>query len=567
VGGGVGQCGRGSWAWAILTPMSECTGRDVPGFLARFMTGKPWVDGLALGFLAVVGAALVGAVGGIPAPYIHDEFAYLLMGETFALGRLTNPTPPFWEHLEAFHVLMVPTYMGKYPPAQGLVLALGFLLGHPIVGVWISSGFMVWAVTWMLQPWIGRKWALIGGALTLLNLGLASPWAQSYWGGAVAAVGGAVTYGAIRRAWNMPGPGSGIVLGVGLLILANSRPFEGLLVSLPALAVAVVIGKDRRFGVGRKGPFFAGLISVVVLGFSGMGLYNLAVTGDPLRMPYSEYQAQYATAPNLLLAPVTEVPPEYRHEEFEDFWAEWDLGRYRKMTTPIGFLRTRGETFLSFFQLLGPITLGFLFLGSGIKDSFVRITILGSGLVLGGVLLLKGAFPHYLAPAVGPLMYIVLEGWKRMVSRESHEFNGPRVFRIAAVMAIAVAIGYLLVFLTQGTVPSQARREQVAACLESLPFPSLVLVDYPGVLAHGADWIRNGPDPFETKIVWARSMGPRNDEAIMAGTPDRAVWRASADPAHPTTDWLLGDATRSVDLLRYPLGLFPSSGLEPIPCR
>ena len=186
----------------------------------------------------------------IPLPFVPDDFSFLLAADTFAHGRLANPTPAMWIHFESIHITMQPTYMSMYFPAQGLVMAAGkVIFGNPWFGILITGALMCAAICWMLQAWMPAPWALLGGIVAIIHIGLFSYWINTYHAaGCIGAAGGALVLGALPRIMRKPRLGYTSALGAGIAVLGITRPYECLLLSIPVFIVLLrwlIAGKNR----------------------------------------------------------------------------------------------------------------------------------------------------------------------------------------------------------------------------------------------------------------------------------------------------------------------------------
>jgi hypothetical protein len=518
---------------------------------AVFLSNNSWFARLArrktLAIMAVGASTLVLRVAIIPIwcvpqPMWHDEFSFLLAADTFAHGRVTNPTHPMWIHFESFHIIEQPTYMSMYPPGQGVILAAGELLGHPWIGQLVVTSLMCAALCWMLQAWLPASWALLGAALAMLEIGTLGYWMNSYFGGSLGALGGVLVLGAWPRIQRHARLRDALLMGVGLAIMANTRPFEGFMFSLPfAAAMLIWLVKPKRVSASMAWLRVAFPVAVV-LAVTGLGMtyYFWRVTGNQFEMPYQVNRAQYAVAPYFAWQkPGPE--PVYRHAEMRAFYINWELKDYLRGRSFGGFLQRLGfkaRMLWSFYS--GPVfSLPLLVFPLLLRDRRMRFPLILAATVLITILLETWTLAHYLAPALG-LFYLLLVQCIRHLRlfRWRGEPVGFALARAIPVVCVAMIVLRLsAVALNTQIEPlwqrGNLKRNEVNRRLEGTPGKQLVIVHYGPKHTPHIDWIANRADIDASKVVWARDMGERQNEELIRYFSDRRVWLVNADDPAP----------------------------------
>lgn len=513
---------------------------------------------LAVGLTALAARAVLLPVLPVPQPGFHDEFSYLLAADTFAHGRLTNPTHPMWIHFETFHVIQKPTYMSMYPPAQGVFLGLGqALTGHPFIGVMLSVAGMCAAICWMLQGWLPAAWALVGGLLVVLRLGTFSYWTNSYFGGAAAAMGGALALGALPRLKDQARVRDALLMGLGLAILANSRPYEGLVFSLP-IAAALLVWVLRQRGPKVRRTIvrvIAPLTLALALAAAGTMYYFWRVTGNPFRMPMLVDRDTYAVA-QYFPWQHPRPQPVYHHEMIKEFYVEWELPLFTKSQSVGAVCRgALGKLVQLWFFFLGPVlTLPVLMAALAAPYGFswkdfdpgTRFLLIASLVSFLGLAVEVFFQVHYAAPMTCLIMALVLLAMRAV---RDWRWHGKPVglAMVRAVLPICLALvalraaGPLLGLALPPTWPrtwcsplnQELDRARVLSQLESYPGGQLCIVRYGPTHNLHEEWVYNRADIDGAKVVWARDMGAEQNQELIRYFQGRRVWLIEPDAKPP----------------------------------
>ncbi len=485
-----------------------------------------WVG---FGALVLVVRAILLPIWPIPTPSVYDEFSYILQADTFAHGRLANPAHPLWQFFESVYILQQPTYASRFPPAQGLAMAVGqVLFGQPWFGVSLSAGVLAAALCWALQGWLPPGWALLG-AFIGLDLCLFSYWMNSYWGGAVTAIGGALVTGAWVRITRAKRWRYAWVFGIGAVILVLARPFEGLLLLVPALITLGMANRTARVWLP--------IVITGVAGACGFAYDNYRVTGHPLRLPYREYYEQYERVPPFSFMPISTTPRRHfdldlRARETYDRARSWRLFVDR----PRDWLILLRHYYGNLIWLLPLVA----FAPCLWRSRRMPFAVILAVVIVAASMIEVWWYPHYAAPFAAALLILAAQSMRYL---RQWNYHGRKVGRflvsampvaVLVVMAASEAQGIAMHRTADQLQAKNAPKERVEKELrEKQPGHHVIFVRYTGLHSPHQEWIYNPANIDAAPVIWAQDMGRIENERLLRYYAGRSFWLLKPDQSKP----------------------------------
>lgn len=526
---------------AVALHRSKC--RSLPnldrvfGVLERALAKLAGRPVLAMAALAVAAIGLRLALApwlGTPDPVVADEFSLIFQAETMRHGHLANPgdvTPNF----EAVYVLLRPSYASIYPVLRSFPLLLGLLTG---VGAWggvlLSVAALAIAVYWMVRQWVNDQTALLAAAIVIVRFGLFSLWANSYFGSAFTALGGVLLLGGYRAVTVRQALTGGIAVGLGVMILLTTRPYEALFYSAPFL-IALLGRFVFASGAMRKALVAPALAAAAFIGL-GLGCTvasNSAITHEFKTFPYNLYRQTSSLAPAWLInRPVPIVGPGPRYDITRRFMAfeyeKFQAYRHSLIATETARFRNYWLFYVGF-----ALTIPFAFGLCALRRH--KVALASAGTLALALSIETWTFAHYAAPGFGFFMLAIAQGFAVMRQRGGGWIWLSRLLVVALLLGCIVPLKLTFTgqddfapwvnngfntpccWLRPRSVPNEVKR-----VVEQTPGRNLVLVDS-GPRAPYAILIANDPVLADAQTLLVNA-DPLYDKATIARFPARHVW-------------------------------------------
>ncbi|HVY94496.1 MAG TPA: hypothetical protein VHA14_17160, partial [Bryobacteraceae bacterium] len=167
---------------------------------------------------------------------------------------------------------------------------------------------------------------------------------------------------------------------------------------------------------------------------------------------------------------------------------------------------------------------------------------IAGGLVAIAVLTEQSAYPHYWSPVTAVSILFIVQGLRYLAQTRF----GAAIVRCAIPVSGVLIIAHAATISRSGPPPQTPNfiswcctevrikdREPVAQQLEAIPGDHLVFVSYDLKTYDTFEWVYNEPDIDRGRIVWARDMGPEQNEELIRYYPNRDVWQVRVSKGSP----------------------------------
>jgi len=505
-------------------------------------------------------------------PQLHDDFSNLLAADTLLHGRLANPTPPAFESMETFHVVMTPTYASKFPLGPAFFLALGkSIYGDYACGLWLCCALATATTTWMLLACFPARWASGIGLCVAMHPSWQNGWAQEFTHGWLPFAGVSLVLGGTLRLHRLLQTGvtsfesvnqqawrsSMVAIAIGRGLVLFSRPFDGgivcamLVVSLAPGLMRCLLPRMSRWNIAATANPIASYWFLLRMAIPAFGIVlvlmgllmanNELVTGHWYLLPYQLHEKQYGVAPLFIWGTPNEPTVGHRFVELSTYHRVCSLQSWSDARSVEGYmfqLSNRSRSILMHWGFgLAVLPMAILTWRKGRRQSgWLLIVALIAILIINCVPWVMPAYVASLIPIAILLFSFVLKRLSTWIATRFHFADlrfGPRLG------AEFMTLGFLLCFqtfalsytcYTRATYKSgwelgwaDTRQELVDKLLSSGE-SHLILVQYENGHNVNQEWVYNQADVPSAKIVWGRFASNDLNQKFVRSYPNRKVW-------------------------------------------
>jgi hypothetical protein len=335
-------------------------------------------------------------------------------------------------------------------------------------------------------------------------------------------------------------------MGGGLVVLANTRPFEGAVFGLGVTIwlLASLAGQKRPAPAVVLRRIAIPLALVLALGGAGMAYYNATVTGHPGMFPYVLYRNTMSVAPHFVWQSLRPAPL-YNNRETRGFYLIWEMHYYHLARD--GFFSDLAQKAPAYWRFyLGPLlTIPLLAAPFLWRSRQARAALLLAAAFSLALAVEVWHYAHYAAPATGLAILLVTLGMRRLrLWRWRRRAIGLCLVRClpvgcAALLAVQTIAspekisGQNLVTMGWRWPPIATARSRILRELTRSSEKHLVFVRYNLVHDSGNEWVYNRADIDASQVVWARELNRASNAALMRRYPDRRVWLVEPDVPDP----------------------------------